>query len=72
VFSVRYGLYLCVPYGSHNKQRLFTHLLVGLCSGEVCVFCEVRTVSVCSVWYSQSTATVFLNTINQLGSVAEM
>jgi hypothetical protein len=26
---VRYGLYLCVPYGS----------------------CEVRTVSVCSVWF---------------------
>jgi hypothetical protein len=23
VFPVRYGLYLCVPYGSHNKQRLF-------------------------------------------------
>jgi hypothetical protein len=20
---VRYGLYLCVPYGSHSKQRLF-------------------------------------------------
>jgi hypothetical protein len=23
VFPVRYGLYLCVPYGSYNKQRLF-------------------------------------------------
>jgi hypothetical protein len=23
VFPVRYGLYLCVPYGSHNKQLLF-------------------------------------------------
>jgi hypothetical protein len=23
VFPVRYGLYLCVPYGSHSKQRLF-------------------------------------------------
>jgi hypothetical protein len=23
VFSVRYGLYLRVPYVSHNKQRLF-------------------------------------------------
>jgi hypothetical protein len=23
VFPVRYGLYLCVPYGSPNKQRLF-------------------------------------------------
>jgi hypothetical protein len=23
VFPVRYGLYLYVPYGSHNKQRLF-------------------------------------------------
>jgi hypothetical protein len=23
VFPVRYGVYLCVPYGSHNKQRLF-------------------------------------------------
>jgi hypothetical protein len=22
-FPVRYGLYLCVPYGSHSKQRLF-------------------------------------------------
>jgi hypothetical protein len=28
VFPVRYGLptvYLCVPYGSHSKQRLFPH-----------------------------------------------
>jgi hypothetical protein len=28
VSPVRYGLltvYLCVPYGSHNKQRLFPH-----------------------------------------------
>jgi hypothetical protein len=23
VFPVRYEQYLCVPYGSHNKQRLF-------------------------------------------------
>jgi hypothetical protein len=23
VFPVRYGLYLCVPYGSHNEWRLF-------------------------------------------------
>jgi hypothetical protein len=22
VFPVRYGLYLCVPYGSHSKQRV--------------------------------------------------
>jgi hypothetical protein len=21
VFAVRYGLYLCVPYGSHSKQH---------------------------------------------------
>jgi hypothetical protein len=25
VSPVRYGLYLCVPYGSHSKQRLFLH-----------------------------------------------
>jgi hypothetical protein len=24
VFTVRYGLHLCVPYGSHSNQRLFT------------------------------------------------
>jgi hypothetical protein len=23
MFPLRYGLYLCVPCGSHNKQRLF-------------------------------------------------
>jgi hypothetical protein len=26
VFPVRYGLYLCVPYGSHTKQRLFPQI----------------------------------------------
>jgi hypothetical protein len=25
VSPVRYGLYLCVPYGSHSKHRLFPH-----------------------------------------------
>jgi hypothetical protein len=25
VFPVKYGLYLCVPYGSYNKQRLFPY-----------------------------------------------
>jgi hypothetical protein len=25
VFPVGYEHYLCVPYGSHNKQRLFPH-----------------------------------------------
>jgi hypothetical protein len=24
VFPVRYGLYLCVPYGSHSKRLLFS------------------------------------------------
>jgi hypothetical protein len=31
VFPVRYGLptvYLCVPYGSHSKQRLFPHTVL--------------------------------------------
>jgi hypothetical protein len=25
VFPVRYELFLCVPYGSHSKQRLFPY-----------------------------------------------
>jgi hypothetical protein len=49
-------LYLCVPYGSHNKQRLFQpnsiNRLVSVAETQ-CVSCEVRTVSVCSVWFSQ-------------------
>jgi hypothetical protein len=32
VFAMRYELYLCVPYGSHSKQRLFPQsALTGLC-----------------------------------------
>jgi hypothetical protein len=34
-----------------------------------CVCCEVRTVSACSVRFSQSTATVSPNSISELGSV---
>jgi hypothetical protein len=58
VSPVRYVLptmYLCVPYGSHSKQRLFPH-----------------SVSVCSVRFSQQTATVSPHNINRLGSVAEI
>jgi hypothetical protein len=31
VFPVRYGLYLCVPYGSHNNQRLFQIMVLLIC-----------------------------------------
>jgi hypothetical protein len=37
----------------------------------LCVSCEVRTVSVCSVRSSQQTATVSPHSINRLGSVVE-
>jgi hypothetical protein len=47
VSPVRYGLYLCVPYGSHSKQRLFPHSINRL--GSVVemqrVSCEVRSQS---------------------------
>jgi hypothetical protein len=32
VSPVRYGLYLCVPYGSHNQQRLFPHTALTGCT----------------------------------------
>jgi hypothetical protein len=55
VFSVRYGLYLCVPYSSLSKQRLFsqTALTGWALKRRRNVFPEVRTVPVCSVWFSQ-------------------
>jgi hypothetical protein len=39
-------VYLCVPYGSHNKQRLFPFSLYS----NNCVTCEVRTELLYIVW----------------------
>jgi hypothetical protein len=70
VFPVRYGrptVYLCVPYGSHSKQRLFPHPALygwGMCWSGV----------VFRVWserVSQQTATVSPHSINRLASVVE-
>jgi hypothetical protein len=60
VFPVRYGLYLCVPYGSHSKQRLFPQTALGSVA-ETCVSSEVR------ICVFRMVLTV--NSINRLGSV---
>jgi hypothetical protein len=40
VFPVRYGLYLCVPYGSHSKQLFESSRTVGPERGNMAVGCK--------------------------------
>jgi hypothetical protein len=57
----------------YYMNRVFQHTKTphSVHTVHLCVSCEVRTVYVCSVWFSQQTATVSPHRINRFGSVAE-
>jgi hypothetical protein len=53
VFSVRYGLYLCVLCGSENKQRLFPYTVLTILS-ILLHSCHTAAVWISSVFYISS------------------
>jgi hypothetical protein len=67
VFSVRYELYLCVPYGPHNKQRLFLPKTINRLDSIAEVMCLLEGMGRTCV----SRMVLTTNSINRLVSVAE-
>jgi hypothetical protein len=61
VFPVRYGLYLCVPYGTDNKPIVSLNSINRLDSvaETSCIFCEVRAALLCYLEESQSVSLTF-------------